>query len=170
MKPYKKIAVIGCSGSGKTTLATALGARWNLPVHHLDLYFWLPNWVERDYQDFRALHHELCAKSEWIIDGSQVRTIADRALIADLVIFLDVPRRICLWRIIKRRWQNRCESRFDLPEGCPERLTLKFLLYVWRYPKRYKPGVIAILDEVKKTKPVIILHSHQEIADFLGRV
>ena len=40
---HKKIAIIGCAGSGKTTLAFLL-QKLNLPIYHLDQYYWKPNW------------------------------------------------------------------------------------------------------------------------------
>ncbi|QQR49506.1 topology modulation protein [bacterium] len=133
------------------------------------MYFWLPQWVERDYDRFKKIHAELCARDEWIIDGSQVRTIPHRVVAADLVIFLDMPRRVCLWRIFKRWWQWRFYRRADLADGCQERLSFKFFWYVWCYQKKYRPRVIAALEHADRKVPVIIMHSAGEVADFLAR-
>lgn len=165
----KKIAIIGCSGSGKTTLANELGRRLMLPVYHLDRYFWLPGWVERDYDQFLKLHAQLCARDEWIMDGNQVRTIPHRVVTADVVIFLDMPRRICLWRTFKRWWQGQFKRRADLAEGCNDRLTFKFFWYVWCYQKKYRPRVIAALEQADRNASVIIMRSAGEVAEFLTR-
>jgi len=44
--PPQRIVVVGCSGSGKSTLARKLGQRHALPVVHLDLLHYLPEWLE----------------------------------------------------------------------------------------------------------------------------
>jgi adenylate kinase family enzyme len=41
----RRILVIGCSGAGKSTLAWAIANRHQLPLIHLDRFFWRPGWV-----------------------------------------------------------------------------------------------------------------------------
>ncbi|WP_369974648.1 hypothetical protein [Paraliobacillus sp. X-1268] len=45
----RKIMIIGSGGSGKSTLAKTLGEILDIPVYHLDAYFWKPGWnpIER---------------------------------------------------------------------------------------------------------------------------
>lgn len=52
---YKKILIIGCGGCGKSTLAKQMGKLFDIPVVHLDKLYWLPNWVERNFDEFDAL-------------------------------------------------------------------------------------------------------------------
>ena len=42
--PGKRILIIGCAGSGKSTLAKKLSKKLQLPIIHLDKYFWGENW------------------------------------------------------------------------------------------------------------------------------
>jgi adenylate kinase family enzyme len=44
--------VFGLPGSGKSTFATQLAYSLGLPIYHLDKYFYVGNWVEREYQEF----------------------------------------------------------------------------------------------------------------------
>ncbi|MDJ0568280.1 MAG: shikimate kinase [Pleurocapsa sp. MO_192.B19] len=39
---------MGSCGAGKSTLARTLGEKLNLPVIHLDVYYWQPEWQETD--------------------------------------------------------------------------------------------------------------------------
>ena len=41
---YKKIMIIGNNGSGKSYFAKELSKITNMPLFHLDLEFWKPNW------------------------------------------------------------------------------------------------------------------------------
>ena len=47
-----RIMIFGRPGSGKTTFAYELSKKLNLPLYHLDKYFFTANWVQRDYQEF----------------------------------------------------------------------------------------------------------------------
>lgn len=168
LKSCKKIAIIGSPGSGKSTLATSLSKQLNLPVYHLDLYQWEAGWVKRDKQKFIADHQEICLRDRWIIDGCGVRLLlAVRVQHADAVIFLDIPRLVCIWRIIKRWWQTRNIDRIDVPEGCRDRLSWQLFVYVWKFPAQLRAHIMEQLNEPRGKKPIIILSSAREVADFL---
>ena len=100
---YKRILLIGCPGSGKSTLAKRIGKETNLPVVHLDTIYWLPHWERRPREEFESLLIEELKKDRWIIDGNYNRTLDLRISYCDLIVYLDIPRRVCLWSVIKRR-------------------------------------------------------------------
>jgi len=79
IKPHhKKIAIVGNAGSSKTTLALKIKEKLQLPIIHLDQYFWLPGWQRRDFAEFVSMHNELCEQDKWIMDGNYVRTFYHR--------------------------------------------------------------------------------------------
>ncbi|MGS0651305.1 AAA family ATPase, partial [Staphylococcus arlettae] len=41
----KKVVVMGSSGSGKSTLCRTLASELQLPLYHLDVLFWKPQWI-----------------------------------------------------------------------------------------------------------------------------
>lgn len=47
-----KIMIFGRPGGGKSTSANQLSKELGLPIYHLDKYFYVENWVERNYQEF----------------------------------------------------------------------------------------------------------------------
>lgn len=171
IKPHhKKIAIIGNAGSGKTTIAFALQKKLNLPLYHLDQYYWLPNWERLGLEKFTQIHDELCKKDKWIIEGSYLKLVAQRVAHADVVIFLDMPRYWCIWNVIKRSVLHWGKIVPGNPESKQQLFTinfLKFLHWVWNFNKRYKTSVQAVLDEHEDKKQIYVFTTTKQIADFI---
>jgi adenylate kinase family enzyme len=129
----QRVVVMGPPGSGKSTLARQLGARHGLPVFHLDQVFWQAGWVETPADIFKAEVERLAALPAWIIEGNYTATLAPRLAAADTLVFLDVPAPIALMRVIRRLLRNYGRVRPDAAPGCPERLDLAFLRFVWSW-------------------------------------
>ena len=127
-----KIAVIGYSGSGKSTLARRLGSLTGDPVLHLDTVQFVPGWVERDRDEAHALVSRFMDEhAGWVIDGNYRRFCSERRFAeADLIAFLDYPRRVCVPQALARWWRFRGTGRPDMAAGCPERFDLAFLLWL----------------------------------------
>ena len=143
----QRVAVLGSGGAGKSALADAIAARTGLPVVHLDVLYWKPGWTQPPPEEFAALLGDAVARDRWILDGNFLRDGDDpRFGRADTVIVLDLPRTTCLWRVLKRRIQEAHRPRRDLPAGCRETVDLSFLGWVWRYPDRSLPRVLAQLE------------------------
>jgi adenylate kinase family enzyme len=166
----RRVLVIGSGGAGKSTFARRLGERAGLPVIHLDRHFWHPGWVETPKDEWRRRVEELCAGESWVMDGNYSGTLEVRLAACDTVIFLDLPRAVCLWRVLKRVLTYREGSRHDMAEGCHERVDLKFLYWVWTYPKRRRARILALLNDVNGQKQVVRLRSSDEVERFLAEV
>jgi len=112
-RPMRRIAVVGTSGSGKTTFADRLAARLGLPRIELDALHWQAGWVASDVDEFRDRVRRATAESAWVSDGnySAVRPIVLER--ADTIVWLDLPLRTCLWRVIART-ARRVRSRENL--------------------------------------------------------
>ncbi len=163
----KRIVIMGCSGSGKSTLARALGEALDLPVHHLDAYHWQPGWKEPDFEVFAAQTRELMLGDQWIIDGGYAGHDDDelRFKRADIAILFQQSVWLCLWRVIRRVFQYYGRTRPDMGPGCPEKVDLEFLLFIWNYRKKSWPK---ILDRVARNKtPVLILKQDPNIPDLV---
>ena len=141
----KKILVIGSGGSGKSTFATRLGALLDLEVRHLDQLFWQPGWLKPAPEDWLQKVDELTDRDSWILDGNYSGTLDLRLRKCDTVVFLDLSRWLCLWRIVTRALRYRNRSRPDMAEGCLEKLDLEFVLWVWNYSRQTKPGPMSEL-------------------------
>ena len=134
--------IIGSGGAGKSTLAKRLGEKLHIEVIHLDAIHWRPGWVSPPDEEWKEIVEQLVKQELWIIDGNFGGTIEARLAACDTVIFLDMPRYICLWRVLKRIVTYRKSQRPDMAEGCPERIDLKFAKWIWNYPKTNKPKIV----------------------------
>lgn len=99
----RRILIHGVTGSGKSTAAEHLGATLGLPVHLVDEEIgWLPGWVQRPLEDMRRIAAEIAAEPEWVFDsayGTFRDLIEPRA---EVIVGLDYPRWISLWRLLRR--------------------------------------------------------------------
>jgi len=166
----QRVMVLGCGGSGKSTFARELGDRTGLPAVHLDLLFWQPGWTPAPEAQARAALAEALAGERWIADGDFLDDGAADARFAraDTVVWLDLPRRLCLWRIGWRLLRDRRRRRPDLPAGCRESFDPAFLRWVWSYPGR-RAEVAAVLDAVARQGVTVWrLRSRREVERFLG--
>lgn len=163
-----KVMVVGSSGSGKSTFSRQLSKILKIPVYHLDMYFWKPNWNMMDYDEQSKIHGQLIQKNKWIIDGNYSALIDERINAADTIVFIDLPRAVCFYRVFKRYLDNKGKTRIDMREGCNERLTFTFLKYIWRYPIDKKPKVLGKINKESHHKKVFILNSQKKIRNFLS--
>ena len=143
----KRIVIIGCSGSGKSTFSRKLQQLTGNPLYHLDKLFWLPDWELRSAEEQDRIQKELVKEGNWIIDGNYQRSLPIRLERADTIFFFDYPRRLCLYRALKRIVSNRKRTRPDMGAGCPERFDWEFMKFIWNFNKNNRPGLIALLDQ-----------------------
>jgi adenylate kinase family enzyme len=163
----RKVLIIGPGGAGKSTLANQLGKLLNIEVFHLDKFYWHPGWVETPKAEWLKTLEELLSRDAWIMDGNYSGSFDLRLKACDTVIFLDMARALCLWRVLKRAIKYRKKSRPDMAEGCPEKLSLEFILWIWNYPRRTRPKIVKMLEANSAAKRVVWLQSQSDVERFL---
>lgn len=107
--------IAGSTGSGKTTFAKALSARFGMPHHELDALHHGPGWVKR--AEFEADVERFSAGDSWVAEDQYHRILGDLLWQrADTVVWLDMPRRVVMARVI-RRSLHRAITRQELWNG-----------------------------------------------------
>lgn len=166
----KRVLILGPSGSGKSTLCRRLGQIVNVPIIHLDRYYWKPNWVETSKEEWQDKVKNLIGSESWVMDGNYTSTLRLRTSAADTIIFIDVPRRLSYLRVFTRFLRFRGRTRPDLTEDGPEKIDWDFIKWIWDYPRPRKPVILRFLDKMKATKNIFILRNQREIEDFLDSI
>lgn len=169
LRQSERIMVIGCSGGGKSTLSRKLSSRFDLPYFSMDKeFFWLAGWVKRAKDEERRLITAVVDGERWLMDGTGPSTFDLRVPRAQLVIWVRMPRWLCLWGICKRALFHFGRTRPDMAPGCLERVPdREFLTYIWTFEKRFAPMVIAGLDRHGPDVPVFQLKSRRDVNHLL---
>jgi adenylate kinase family enzyme len=166
----KRILIIGSGGAGKSTLSRCLQKLLGIPLVHLDSIFWKPGWVETPRPEWKRIVCELVQGDSWIMDGNYSGTLDIRIDACDTIIFLDLPRTTCSWRVIKRLITSYNATRVDMAPGCEEKLNLDFLRWVWQYPRKARPGILSHLQQNAVGKKIIHLRTVRDTEEFLSNL
>lgn len=157
----KRIVIIGNPGSGKSTLATRLGALLDLPVHHLDTHAFV-NGNKTAKQELIQIQQQFVGQDSWIIEGCSISTLDMRFEKADIVIYLDIPRIHCVWRVLKRAFA------FDeslANSGCVRLPNWTLIKYIWNFEKDKKPIIYEVKNKYPKSN-FHVLKNTQHVNEF----
>lgn len=102
MPPPDRILVYGVTGSGKSTAAARIAAATGLPLTLVDELTWLPGWVPVDAEEQRRVIGDITRGERWVLDSSYGAWLDLVLPRAELVVGLDYPRWLSLWRLLRR--------------------------------------------------------------------
>ena len=95
-----RIHIIGTTGSGKSTLAAHVARDLGCPHVELDALFWGPDWTPVPAEQFLARVETAVSGESWVADGNYSSALGPRLWDrADMVVWLDFPLRLILWRL-----------------------------------------------------------------------
>ena len=146
LSEYKRIILVGSGGSGKSWLAKRLANITGYKMIHLDCEFWQPNWTKTPKEEWIEKQNGFIKEEKWIIDGNYNSSMELRFAAADLVIFLDINRFICMWSALKRHGKKRS----DLPGYLEEKMNLEFidfLKWIWSFKKAGKKRILDLHEK-----------------------
>ena len=148
-----RIAILGGAGAGKSTLARRVGEALGLPVVHLDRVVYGPGWTRLSVPVTRERLAALLEPSAWVVEGSYAE-LADLTLPrAELVIWIDQPAWLRLWRTWRKTRIHRDRPRADRPDGCDDGFDWAYALTVLRFG-RWSPALEDRLAEAAGRRPM----------------
>jgi adenylate kinase family enzyme len=174
----RRVSVIGTSGTGKSTLAAALALRLGVPCLELDSVYHQAGWVPLPASEFRARVAAAAGGERWVIDGSY-STVRDIVWArADTVIWLDLPKRTAMRRLIWRTLR-RTGGRVELWNGNRERWRNFFtwdqeesvISWAWHtYGSRRERYAAALADPANSHLRFVRLTSSAAVRRFMRNV
>lgn len=144
-------------------LSRSLAEALQLPLVHLDQHYWGAGWTPTPADEWARVVDALVAEPRWVMDGNYSGTLARRLARADTVVFLDLPRRWCLARVL---WRSLRSARPDLPAGCANHVDLQFLRWIWRYPYEGRCRVLQRLRDAGEQPTVVHVRSPGDARKF----
>jgi adenylate kinase family enzyme len=165
----RKILDIGPGGAGKSNFANRLGELLSIEGLHLDKFSWRSGWIETPKHEWLKTVDALLKRDSWIMDGNYSATLDVRLEACDTVIFLDLARVVCLWRVLKRCIMYWNDGRADMAAGCREKFSLEFVRWIWNYSSRTRPKVVEMLKTDSHGKNLVWLRSCL-VEKFLARL
>lgn len=178
--PLRRIQVMGNSSAGKSTLAEQLAGMLEVPFVELDALNWEPDWVGLNVADPDAFDQRLrdaTAGDGWVVAGSYT-SFSQRAFWDRLqtVIWLDLPRPVLLWRVIRRSWR-RWRQRELLwgtnyekfwPQFFVWRKSESLIWWIWTQHQRKRQDMLRMMADPRwRHVHFVRLLSAQEVQAFL---
>lgn len=117
----KRVVVVGTSGSGKTALAVALARLLGVPHLEMDSIFHRGGWGATPKKVFQEEVITFASEPGWVADGNYT-SHGTRDFLwprADTFVWLDLPRRVVMKRVILRTLR-RVATREELWSGVTE--------------------------------------------------
>jgi adenylate kinase family enzyme len=163
-----RIAILGGAGAGKSTLARRIGAARGLPVVHLDRVVFGPGWNRIETPLARERLAAMLEPGGWVVEGTYPE-LADLTLpSADLVIWIDQPAWLRLWRAWRKTRSHRGRPRADRPDGCEEGFGWSYAQTVLQFGA-WSPALQRRLAEAAGRAP-LRLRGDRAIARFAARL
>lgn len=153
-----RIMIFGRPGSGKSTFALKLAQKYDLPLYHLDKYFFEANWTARKYEDFLEDQYTIVDQKNWIIDGNSLQSLHVRYSEANICIYFNYPRLLCLWRLIKRIFFKDITID-DRADGCKESISWQLIKYMWTFEYRLYNRLARQLEMLHEFYPEVKFYS-----------
>ncbi|QAA23433.1 AAA family ATPase [Sporolactobacillus terrae] len=143
-----RIHIIGSVGSGKTTLARRLSKNYNIPYYELDNVVWKRTSsgdLRRSDEERDHYLEQIVRSKRWIIEGAHAHHWVNKSFeAADLIIFLDPPYFVRIYRITKRfiRQKLRIEAAHYTPSF---KIFKKMFEWNRTFEKESKPQIVNLL-------------------------
>lgn len=163
--PPQRIMIVGLPGAGKSTFARKISHSLQIACYHIDRYYWKPNWQKYTVPEWLVIHQALIDQPSWIIEGCAIKSsFMERFARADLVIYFNFPRLLCLWRMIKR---SLLPMQNDTPDGCIDGVPWRLIKYMWQFDTSLMQPLWTLAQKKYPHVKVIAIRNDSEACSIL---
>jgi adenylate kinase family enzyme len=165
-----RVLVAGTSGAGKTTLAARIAAELDAPHVEIDSLYHGPDWIKRP--TFEEDVRRFTAGPAWTTEWQYAAVRDELADAADLLVWLDLPRRTVMRQVAGRTLRRRLR-RERLWNGNVEPPLWTLLTdrdHIVRWAWRMHPATAARVGALlvrRPDLPIVRLPSHRAAEDWL---
>ena len=167
----RRVLVAGASGAGKTTVAGRVAAVLGVPHVELDSLYHGPGWVPRP--EFEADVYAFTAGPAWVTEWQYAKVRTLLAARAELLVWLDLPRRTVMRQVIIRTavrrwrrvelWNGNLEPPYRTVLTDPEHI----VRWAWTSYPRHRQHVLRLHAEQSRL-PIVRLRGRAELARWLA--
>jgi len=163
----KRISIVGSPGSGKSTLAGEVGRLLGIPFYHMDHVANTPDGKPRSKEEAEALIRSILAEEHWVIEGHHYEDDDPRLTGAYTIVFLNLPRYLCLWRYARRtvKYYGKSSPGNYIAERLNKDL-LRGAKFVFRFPTATMPKIMKQIRVFETDKEICVLSSPSEVERF----
>ena len=167
----QRVVIVGANGAGKTWLAQRLAIALDAPIIHKDALALTRGWQQRPRDEVQAALHEALQGPFWVLEGGP--SILDEAVLAQatLVIWLDLPAKLRVWRIFWRSLQYLGRTRPEHPAGNRDWPGPRQARFLWRAllgGAGFRDAVLSGL--AGRDVPIIRLTKARDVRAFLAHL
>ncbi len=102
------------------------------------------------------------------MDGNDTSALDLRLPSADTIAFLDLPRRVTIPRVLRRGLRWRAQVRPGMAPDCPERVTVEFLRWLWRFPSQGRRRLLTAIDTADAHARFVQLSNRREVRKWVA--
>lgn len=167
----RRVLIAGTSGSGKTTLARRVAEALGVPHVEIDALYHGPNWTPRE--SFEADVERASSLEAWVMEWQYSKVRPLLAGRADLLLWLDLPRRTVMRQVIHRtvtrrlRRQALWNGNLEPPLWTILHDAEHIVRWAWRTHGRTADRVQELLVR-RPELPVVRVRSHQQAAEWVA--
>ena len=171
MSRPKRILIAGTSGAGKSKLARQISGSLGLPYVEIDSLYHGPDWTPR--ADFETDVDAFTSQDSWVTEWQYGRVRSLLAQRAELLVWLDYPVPLVMWRVTKRtlrRWIGNEELwNGNREPGLFHALTDREGIIRWAWDTRHKTaGLVLELATSQPHLQVVRLSSPAETREWVA--